>query len=111
MEISTEKDDSSVTLILKGDLSIRWVSDLKKNLLDCFEMSDVCLLDLTEVTDIDLSVIQTLYSAYKTAEKLNRQFKLHGPCPDLFRQAVSDAGYAGFDWLCFQPSLDPSSDT
>lgn len=90
-----------MTLFLHGNLSIRWASELKTALQDCFNASDVCLLDLSGMTAIDLSVVQTLYSAWKTAEKNSWQFSLEGEPPDEFKQFVSDAGYGDFDWLCF----------
>ncbi len=101
MEISTKNNGSSVTLSLQGNLSIRWVSELRKELQDCFEASEVCLLDLSGMTAIDLAVVQTLYSAWKTAKAHSWQFNLEGDPPDEFKQFVSDAGYADFDWLCF----------
>jgi anti-anti-sigma regulatory factor len=101
MEISTKNNGSSVTLSLQGNLSIRWACELKTALQDCFNASDVCLLDLSGMTAIDLSIVQTLYSAWKTAEKSRSQFGLLGDPPDEFKQFVSDAGYGDIDWLCF----------
>ena len=101
MEISTKNNGSSVTLSLQGNLSIRWANELRKAIQDCFEASEICLLDLSGMTAIDLSVLQTLYSAWKTAKKNNWQFDLEGDPPDEFKQFVCDAGYANMDWLCF----------
>ncbi len=103
MEILTKNNGSSVTLSLQGNLSIRWASELKKALQDCFEASDVCLLDLSGMTAIDLAIVQTLYSAWKTAKTQKWQFSLEADPPDEFKQFVSDAGYADLDWLCFGP--------
>ncbi len=101
MEITTKNNGSSVTLTLQGNLSIRWASELRKVLQDCFEASDICLLDLSGMTAIDLAVVQMLYSAWKTSKAHNWQFRLEGDPPDEFKQFVSDAGYADLDWLCF----------
>lgn len=101
MKFKVDKKKKSGILSLEGDLTIQRAADLKKALLNALKSADSCLLNFEQVTSIDLSGIQLLYSACQTASKSNKEISLDGDCPQVLQRAAEDAGYALQNWLCF----------
>ncbi len=96
-------DDASKrgVLTLAGDLNIQEAARLKEHFVEALERVDHCVLNLDKVISVDITGIQLLYSACKTAAASNKQLTLEGECPAVFRKAVAAAGYAEHEWLCF----------
>lgn len=51
------------------------------------------LCDLSEITEIDLSFIQILYSAKKEAVKQNKELHLTGTVPEVVKKAFLIGGF------------------
>lgn len=88
----------SGTLGLSAELTIQHSSELKKALLDSLEQFNHLRVNLEKVTEIDLSSIQLLYSAYVTALESGKQFSLQGKCPEKVSQAFAAVGFSDFAW-------------
>jgi len=85
--------DKKVYITQTGDLSIQHASGLKDTLIKALDSSDHVLLKLSECTGVDLSCIQLICSAHRTALKMNKVIELGDTLPDIIAQAVEDAGY------------------
>ncbi|MCP4754601.1 MAG: STAS domain-containing protein [Proteobacteria bacterium] len=101
MDFNVDESGSRGILSLEGDLTIQKAADLKKHLTDSLELTEHCILDLKQVTMVDLSCVQLFYSAYRTALSLNKRISLLGDCPEVFKRAIEEAGYSSHAWLCF----------
>ena len=108
MEVSLNFDDTVKTAELKlgGDLRIQHAAELKKVLTDTLEKAETTLLDLEEAEGFDLSSIQLLYAFHLASVNSKKSFRLIGDCPEQFRVAVENAGFAWADWLCFGSSQE-----
>ena len=88
--------NSADATILK--LEDRWTieraHELKGALVAALSGNDQVIIDLEEVTEVDLSFLQLLCSAHRTSLKLNKHFALQDNQPEAFTRAVRDAGYA-----------------
>ncbi len=88
-------------LTCSGELNIQYVAELKEALMDALGQVEQLALDLEQVTDIDLSGIQLLYSAFQTAQEDKKQLKLTDNCSLVVKHAIEDSGYANHHWLNF----------
>ncbi len=89
---STMSGDISV-LRLQGECTVEHSNELKAVLISEMKKSDKLILDLGEVTEVDISFLQLLCSAHISSVKMNKQFSLNRNQPQLFIKLVNDAGY------------------
>jgi len=77
-----------------GDLDIQRAGELRSTLLEALEESEAVSLEFGECAKVDLSVVQMLCSAHRTATKLHKLLRLSGSLPRGFLEAVEDTGYS-----------------
>lgn len=92
MEFKTEASGRGI-LILDGELTIDQAAKIRELLIIAFESAkrvDICLRD---VTAIDISCLQLLCSAHRTAVKAHLHVVLDDGNSEIFRQTVRNAGF------------------
>jgi len=77
-----------------GDLNIQRAGELRGTLLEALERSEAVSLEFGECAKVDLSFVQMLCSAHRTAAKLHKLLRLNGSLPEGFLKAVQDTGYS-----------------
>lgn len=80
-------------LALSGALTVEHAEEARQALLAALEQAKLLTLDCTGVTAIDLSGLQLLCSAHRTASLGQRQLHLASPLPQPLRQACCAAGF------------------
>jgi anti-anti-sigma factor len=98
-DFSVNQSDKSGKLILRGDLTIQVSIPFKEVLISVIQQADRCLINMDELESIDLSCIQLLYSAYITAERRNKKFRLDGRCGETIYSTIKRSGYLSKKWL------------
>jgi len=93
---STEADssNSSATIHLDGALTVHCAGELKKVLQDALDRADHVTGSFRDVTEVDVSCLQLLCSAHRTAVSRGKIFALDGKGTEALRHAVHEAGYA-----------------
>jgi len=102
-------------LVIAGELNIEHAQALKETLLQSLGGTGPLLLNLENVTAIDLSCLQLLCAAHRSWLTANRKLAI-ASCSGVFSQTARDAGYSremgcSIDadrsclWLCHEPSL------
>lgn len=94
MDSCFEGPDEAGTLLLKGDLTIRNVSELRDALLESLSTVQGLRIRLDGVEETDLSCLQLLCSAHRTAVASGKSMAIEGRWAKPFRRAVEAAGYA-----------------
>lgn len=95
MSFSCEGPDETGKLMLQGELTIQHVASLKEVLLAALHKVKDLSIALEGVTDIDLSCLQVLCSAHRTAIAAQKSISVTGTWPEGFRSVVGRAGYSG----------------
>ena len=72
------KKKESNRIALQDSLTIENAATLKKQILKSLNSYNTTLLDLTEVTDIDISIVQIILSAKEEAAINNKKFFITG---------------------------------
>lgn len=83
------------TVVLKGSLNIQHASRLKEMLLESLGRVHRLLIHVEEIEEIDLSCLQTLCSAHRTAIRSAKEISLEGRWSEGFRSVVEKSGYWG----------------
>lgn len=82
MEILTDGS----TLVLSGDFDVRSTLEVRTAIYDLLEGSDRdVVIDMTDVTNIDITAIRVLAVATRQAVRAGRRMTLRGCCPSVRR--------------------------
>lgn len=73
MTITREDKDGQAFLTIRGPLSIYEVTDIRNELIQCFDNCSTLFLDLDEVTECDTAGVQLLCSARITADRYGKK--------------------------------------
>ena len=79
---------------LDGNLTVGQAEGLRMLLIKALIGADQIRVDFGTVTDVDLSCIQLLCSAHRSAARMKRNVALSGDWPELFKKIVEEAGYS-----------------
>ena len=88
-----EKKDGCVLLRIKGAMSVFTIEKTHQEIAASFGACDDLTLDLKGVNDCDISGLQLLYSARKTARSIGKAFSVEGASNsiiDIFSRAGQD---------------------
>ncbi|MBF0352661.1 MAG: STAS domain-containing protein [SAR324 cluster bacterium] len=95
------EDNQTGKLRIQGHSTIGYAKELKTGLVEALDKVQLLKLDLSGLTEADLSFVQLLYSLSQTAAKSGKTVQLDGLCPALLRQLVDTVGFNQKKWLCF----------
>jgi anti-anti-sigma regulatory factor len=80
---------------MEGELTVGGIRKIHEELLHSLEKVRHLDIDIAGAVDMDLSFLQLLCSAHRTAAQTGKTVALTGDIPNIFRQAVEDNGYGG----------------
>ncbi len=84
----------SGVLTLEGELTLPYAEELRKALLrallDTYDIS----IGFGSVQEVDVSCLQLLCSAHRSAVRLKKRVCIEGSLPPVMNEAVEAAGYA-----------------
>lgn len=92
-EIKVAKKGKEHLIVINGGLTIEYAAELKKALQQSLKDGESVALDLSNVTEMDLSGLQILCSAHKTSVNLKKTVGLTNETTEVFREAVRRSGY------------------
>ncbi len=102
-----EQTEDKTVLTVNGELTIQNAGAFKNLLAESLEKTGHLVLNLENVTEVDLSCLQLLCSAQLTTTELNRRLTMDGGCAEAFRKAAAESGYLG-DEACKQSPCNQS---
>ena len=89
------KESGTKDVLLSGSLSLGSAAEIRNQLLIALDEADTVNIMLQDVEDIDLSLIQILCSAHRSAHARGKSFIMPESLPDMFTQVIEDAGFKG----------------
>jgi anti-anti-sigma regulatory factor len=104
MQIDTMRGDPTMTVIrnqtgdqgtitLEGELTLPRAEELKSALLKALVSGGALNIRFGAVQDVDLSCLQVLCSAHKSAVRMKKQIRFGGTVPKILKDAAEAAGY------------------
>ncbi len=95
MNAIKELQNDSGRLVLKGELTLENIRPLYEDMKDILEKANHLVVDVSEASDADLSFLQLLCSAHRTAMKTGKTLAFAEIIPDIVKKAMADNGYTG----------------
>lgn len=92
MRVLSKKTDKTQVLEISGSLTAAWSADLKKEIQEGLKKGPGLELVIKKVEDVDLSFLQVISSALKTAQKEDKELSVKLPVPDPVVESVILAG-------------------
>ncbi len=86
--------DDKGAIHLDGDLTLPNAAELRTMLIKSLIDADEVTIRFGAVQDVDLSCLQLLCSAHRSAVRLKRQIRFEGDLPKLLRETADAAGYS-----------------
>ncbi len=83
----------SHTVDLGIEPSIKTVAELRDRLITAIAENDAIVVSATKATSIDISVLQLLASAHRSAGAAGKPISLHAPKDGVLRQALQRSGF------------------
>jgi anti-anti-sigma regulatory factor len=102
---TTSLDDGHI-LTLRGELTIARAEELKAALSESLQGGASVRIQLADAGAVDLSCLQLLCSAHRTAAALGKSLTLEGEVPPMIRQAMKYAGFTRKKGCSFSPHTD-----
>jgi anti-anti-sigma regulatory factor len=106
MEFMATPNTKEGTLSLKGEITLLQAEQLKVLLARALDASEQVTIDTEAVTDIDLSCLQLICSAHRSALGCGRRWVLTPRRSEAFTEKVRQAGLTH----CFACNYAPESD-
>jgi anti-anti-sigma regulatory factor len=103
--MNSEKEtlDEGHAVILKGELTIAHAEELKAVLSESLQGFSTIRIQFGDVDAVDLSCLQMLCSAHRTAAALSKVLTLEGEIPPMVRQAMKYTGFTRQKGCAFSP--------
>ncbi len=94
MSSTIEMNGNRGIITLDGDLTLADAKTFRTHLIKALIDSDEVTVRFGDVAAVDLSCIQLLCSAHRSAVRLNKRLALQPGWPERFQQVAQDAGFS-----------------
>jgi len=82
------------TVTLRGDLTIQNAITIKGEILNALNTSSVVLVDISNMNEGDLSLLQIICSAHRTADSMKKKLSVIGGDQKTYQQLIRQSGYS-----------------
>jgi len=103
MNASDVSHETLKNVVLPDDLTISTITDNKTLLMDALNAHEEIRIILRNIEAVDLTGLQLLCSAHRTAVAAGKKLVLSEPLPAPLRQAVRTAGFRRRSGCSFSP--------
>ncbi len=93
-DFKIEQLDKKKILSINGSVTIENANALKKVLIDLMDQTDSLLINISDISEVDVTFLQLLCSAHKTMISRNRTLTISERCPESFHKTISNSGYS-----------------
>ena len=95
MQATFKQSGNKSVIMLEGDLTLPNAKALKEIFTKALQESDDVSIAIVTAQHVDLSCLQLLCSAHRSAMRLKKELTFVGSPPQAFNDAVEAAGLAG----------------
>ena len=97
MPFETSQTEQGTILSLKDEVTVAEAADLKEALVKLMKEERRFALDAGQTTELDTSIIQLIFSAFKAAKEQEVEMSLTGQS-EAFESAMERTGLNLVDW-------------
>ncbi len=92
-EIIPEKDKSIGTFLFQGDLNIENINEIYEKTTRNYTEFNTINIKVENVSDIDLTFIQLIYSLYKSLKTQKKYLNFRINLPDNLHELLANTGF------------------
>ncbi|MFP4302360.1 MAG: STAS domain-containing protein [Spirochaetaceae bacterium] len=85
--------ESMYVVSLEGEIRVQRAEEIRAELQDALTTHEQVFLNVSHVSDIDLSFVHLLYAARRFAKKKNRTFRLTGTFQETVVRRLQTGGF------------------
>jgi len=85
--------DRKGTIILDGEITVRYAAEIKDILLKTLDEADEIIMQCAAVTTVDLAGLQLICSIHRSITLAGKRLFCAGLLPDAMRKIIAEAGY------------------
>lgn len=85
--------ESMYVVSLEGEISVQRAEEVRKELKDSLTSHEQVFLNISHVSDIDLSFVHLLYAARRFAKKKKKVFRLTGTFQETVLKRLQIGGF------------------
>jgi anti-anti-sigma regulatory factor len=90
----TEQQNKEQAIVeLSGNLTLSHANEIRDKLINAIDGSASIAVRFGGVQDVDLSCLQLMCSAHRSALKKHKQIAVEGPVPMALKEAATAAGF------------------
>ena len=89
-----EQSDKKKILTINGSATIENVDALKKLLIEMMDQTDNLMINIADISEIDVTFLQLLCSAHKTMISKNKNLTISESCSESLRKTINNSGYS-----------------
>lgn len=93
MGTSFNRSGNAGIIVMEGDLTLPYAADMRSALIKALLDADDISVAIENVQDVDLSCLQLLCSAHRSAVRLKKHVAFKQPLPRIFSEMVEAAGF------------------
>lgn len=86
--------DEMVTLQWSGDLTVRRIAELKTQVQQALAAATHVCIELADDAECDMTLLQLLCAAHRTASRQDKALQLCGEIPPQFKMVMNLAGFS-----------------
>ncbi len=86
------KSGEQVTIVLKDEVGIDQAVKMQEHLVKGFKESAELIINLEKISDIHLTIIQLIISAFNEAEQINKKVSLNGYLSENIKTILENTG-------------------
>jgi anti-anti-sigma regulatory factor len=94
MNVYRDLSEGRTIVTLRGDLTVPHAEEMRSLLIKALVNADRVGIRFAEVHAVDLSCLQLLCSAHRSAVRLKKRITLEGSAPQALRDAAGAAGFS-----------------
>lgn len=96
---SFDAESNSGTLLVEGDVTINYINELKKSLLEAFEGAQRVTVDVSSATAVDVAGVQLLCASHRFSIGRGKKMCLQIGGNEQFSRFIDDVGIPQ-DFIC-----------
>ena len=93
-------EDIALHIPLEGKLALRDVTQVHQQLNDAMSAFNAVEIDVRDLADVDISIVQLVVAARKSAERFGQALNLVTKSGSAFEATLVKAGFLGADGVC-----------
>ena len=82
------------TVTLKGEVTVQNANTIKSDIVSALKKFSAVIVDITNITGGDLSLLQIICSAHRTADIMNKRFSIRGGDQKTYQRLIWQSGYS-----------------